>query len=356
MKSERVGASPRNTQDGIFLPPRFTRPPKNGELSLDTWMDCLKSLQQIGEISLMHSSFSPLALAIALIVFPGQVLAQSTETREYQDGKRGTVTLPQGDRSFADVVVDYRRGAGEIEQTARDPQAALDAPDFSGDVDDGSFLSLGCDGSVTLQFTDNALIDVEGPDLYVFEVGPNVEAMSLAISEDGKTWEDLGEISGGRAEVDISGRVAVDTNFRYVRLTDDGIDCGTRFAGSDIDAVAAIGSTIRFVLDGKVLFAVDSTELREQAQVALDALAEDIAEAGLDRFRVVGHTDSSGSNAYNLDLSRERAASVRAYLSRHPDLEGATITSEGRGEAEPVADNATEAGRARNRRVEIIGH
>lgn len=304
----------------------------------------------------MRSSFSSLILTVTLVVFAGQVPAQSTESREYQDGKRGKVTLPQGDRSFADVVVDYRGGTGEIERTASDPQAALNAPDFSGDVDDGSFLSLGCDGSVILQFTDNALIDVEGPDLYVFEVGPNVEAMSLAISEDGKTWEDLGEISGGRAEVDISGRVAVDTSFRFVRLTDDGIDCGTRFAGSDIDAVAAIGSTMRFVLDGKVLFAVDSTELREEAQVALDALADNIADADLERFRVVGHTDSNGSNAYNLDLSRQRAASVRTYLSRHPDLEGATITSEGRGEAEPVADNTTERGRARNRRVEIIGH
>ncbi|KPP87400.1 MAG: putative outer membrane protein [Rhodobacteraceae bacterium HLUCCO07] len=304
----------------------------------------------------MHSSFLSLILTVTLVAFAGQVAAQSTESRDYQDGKRGKVTLPQGDRSFADVVVDYHRGTGEIEQTAGDPQAALHAPDFSGDVDDGSFLSLGCDGSVILQFTDNALIDVEGPDLYVFEVGPNVEAMSLAISEDGKTWEELGEISGGRAEVDISGRVAADRNFRYVRLTDDGIDCGTRFAGSDIDAVAAIGSTTRFVLDGKVLFAVDSTELREEARAALDALAEDIAEADLDRFRVVGHTDSEGSNAYNLELSRQRAASVQTYLGRHPDLEGMAITSEGRGETEPVASNATERGRARNRRVEIIGH
>lgn len=296
------------------------------------------------------------ALTILLAALAAPVLAQSTESRAYQDGTRGKVTLPQGNRSFADVVVDYQQGTGKIEQSAMTPQAALAAPDFSGDVDDGSFLSLGCDGSLTLQFTDNALIDVEGPDLYVFEVGPNVEAMRLAISEDGKTWLELGEISGGRAEVDIFGHGAPDTSFRYVRLTDDGIDCGTRFAGSDIDAVAAIGSTMRFVLDGEVLFGVDSTKLREQAQESLDALAEDIAEAGLERFRVVGHTDSSGSDAYNLDLSRKRAASVQAYLGRHPDLTGANITHEGRGEAEPVATNATEEGRSRNRRVEIIGH
>ncbi len=150
------------------------------------------------------------------------------------------MTLPQGDKSFADAVVSYTSGTGRIESSASDPQAILGPPDFSGDVDDGSFLTLGCDGSVTLRFTDNALIDVAGPDLYIFEVGPKVEGMTLAISDDGTTWIDLGGISGGRAEVDLAGLVDADTSFRFVRLTDDGIGCGTRFAGADVDAVAAI--------------------------------------------------------------------------------------------------------------------
>ena len=81
------------------------------------------------------------------------------------------------DRSFVGVVIEYRQRDGRVVQSAGDPQAALGAPDYSGNVDDGSFLSLGCSGSVTLQLTDNAVIDVDGPDLYVFEVGPRVEAM-----------------------------------------------------------------------------------------------------------------------------------------------------------------------------------
>lgn len=304
----------------------------------------------------MSFSFSPLLSIVTCIALCWPALAQPDESRAYQDGARGSVTLPQGDRSFADVVVDYEQGTGKIVESARDAQAALDAPDFSGDVDDGSFLSLGCDGSVILQFTDNALIDVEGPDLYVFEVGPNVEAMSLAISEDGKNWMDLGDISGGRAEVDIAGRVSPETSFRFVRLTDDGIDCGSRFAGSDIDAVAAIGSTMRFVLEGEVLFGVDSTELRSTAQAALDALTLDIAAAEIGKFRVVGHTDATGSSDYNLALSQERAMAVRDYLGTQPALDDVVITSEGRGEAEPVASNATEEGRSMNRRVEILGY
>lgn len=294
-------------------------------------------------------------MALACMAMVAPALAQSSETREYQDGARGTVVLPQGDKSFADAVIDYSPGSGKIENSASDPEAALGPPDFSGNVDDGSFLSLGCDGHVTLQFTDNALVDVDGPDLYVFEVGPKVEGMTISISEDGETWVDLGEISGGRAEVDLAGLVPTDASYRFVRLTDDGIDCGTRFAGADVDAVAAIGSSLRFVLDGAVLFAVDSTELRPEAQEALDALAQVIADAGMSEFRVVGHTDSTGDDAYNLALSKDRAVAVRDYLSSQPVLGTVKVTAEGRGEAEPIADNTTEKGRAENRRVEIVG-
>jgi OmpA-OmpF porin, OOP family len=283
-------------------------------------------------------------------------LAQQNEALEYQDGTRGTVVLPQGDKSFADAVVTYSAGTGKIEEAARDPQVVLGAPAFSGDVDDGSFLSLGCDGSAILQFTDNALIDVDGPDLYVFEVGPNVEGMTLSISEDGATWIAVGAISGGRAEVDLAGLVPADTSYRFVRLTDDGVECGTRFAGADIDSVAAIGSTLRFVLDGAVLFKVDSAELRGEAQDALDTLAQDIAAADLGEFRVVGHTDATGDDAYNLALSKERALAVRDYLGSLTTLTGVTIAAEGRGEAEPIGDNATPEGRGMNRRVEIIGN
>ncbi|RME95977.1 MAG: OmpA family protein, partial [Alphaproteobacteria bacterium] len=67
-----------------------------------------------------------------------------------------------------------------------------------------------------------------------------------------------------------------------------------------------------------------------------------------------GHTDAKGSDSYNLALSRKRAKSVSDYLKRALPGLAATITWEGRGEREPVADNASEQGRQKNRRVEII--
>jgi len=194
-----------------------------------------------------------------------------------------------------------------------------------------------------------------GPDLYVFEVGPKVEGVSLAISTDGVDWTDIGAIAGGRAEVDIAGAAQDGADFRFVRLTDDGEDCGTSFAGADVDAVAAIGSSLRFTLKGAVLFAHGSTDLMPAAKAALDNLAAQIAEANLSAFRVVGHTDATGSEAYNLTLSRERAAAARDYFVSLDSLASVSISSEGRGEADPLARNETAEGREHNRRVEVIG-
>ena len=76
---------------------------------------------------------------------------------------------------------------------------------------------------------------------------------------------------------------------------------------------------------------------------------------GLDpamRVRVIGHTDSTGSDAVNDPLSRERAYSVQQYLTTR-GVQGSRISTEGVGSRQPLADNATADGRARNRRVEI---
>lgn len=70
-------------------------------------------------------------------------------------------------------------------------------------------------------------------------------------------------------------------------------------------------------------------------------------------LKLVGHTDSSGDKNYNLTLSQNRALSVKNYLISK-GIEGSRITSEGVGIAQPIADNSTSAGRAKNRRVEFI--
>jgi OOP family OmpA-OmpF porin len=103
---------------------------------------------------------------------------------------------------------------------------------------------------------------------------------------------------------------------------------------------------------GKVLFAFDSAELTAQARSELSALMGKLSSADVLSVKVIGYTDSQGSDAYNQKLSERRASSVAAYLLSQ-GLAPEKLTSQGLGESQPVADNATEEGRAQNRRVEL---
>lgn len=108
------------------------------------------------------------------------------------------------------------------------------------------------------------------------------------------------------------------------------------------------GQTV--VLQADVFFAYNDAELSERAHQELTGLAERL-RGRAPVLVVTGHTDADGPDAHNLDLSRRRAESVRAELADL--LAGVTIRAEGRGESDPVADNGTPDGRARNRRVTI---
>ncbi|WP_447788607.1 MULTISPECIES: OmpA family protein [Pseudomonas] len=105
-------------------------------------------------------------------------------------------------------------------------------------------------------------------------------------------------------------------------------------------------------LNGNVLFAYNQSELMPEARSELDSLMAKLQGADVVSVKVIGHTDSQGSDAYNQKLSERRASSVAAYLLSQ-GLAPNKLTSEGRGESQPVADNDTEEGRAQNRRVEL---
>ncbi len=103
---------------------------------------------------------------------------------------------------------------------------------------------------------------------------------------------------------------------------------------------------------GNVLFDFDKSDLTPAAKAQLDTLMDKLRNADVVSIKVIGHTDSKGSDAYNQALSERRASSVAAYLLSQ-GLAPNKLTSEGRGESEPVADNASDEGRADNRRVEL---
>ncbi len=166
----------------------------------------------------------------------------------------GGVNFPQGAVSFADVVVSYSVGPGGVTAPHQGSFNALDIPDYAGDNGCASqaactFVSLGDGGNIVLQFVDNLLTGSGNADddLWIFEVGPDVEDTFVDISTDGITWFSVGAVGGATSGIDLDAFGYTQAHqFAYVRLTDDTLKDGQGGAtvGADIDAVGAI-STVR---------------------------------------------------------------------------------------------------------------
>jgi OOP family OmpA-OmpF porin len=101
-----------------------------------------------------------------------------------------------------------------------------------------------------------------------------------------------------------------------------------------------------------LLFVFNQSDLTPTAKSELDALMSQFEDADVVSIKVVGHTDNVGSDAYNQALSERRASSVAEYLISQ-GVAPNKVTSEGKGESQPIADNDTDEGRAKNRRVEL---
>ena len=115
--------------------------------------------------------------------------------------------------------------------------------------------------------------------------------------------------------------------------------------------VTRVGEGINVTFASGLLFDYDSDTIKGNARSNLDQLAASLAKWDDSELMIVGHTDATGTEAYNQDLSERRAYSAQRYLNS----QGVTrpIRTLGRGELEPIASNETEDGRAHNRRVEV---
>jgi outer membrane protein OmpA-like peptidoglycan-associated protein len=134
-----------------------------------------------------------------------------------------------------------------------------------------------------------------------------------------------------------------------VRVTvDDG-------RGGACSATAIVPVSQRIVLTeraGRVLFDFDKATLKPEAKSQLAGVLQLVRDQPGIRIHVAGHTDSIGTDAYNLRLSQRRAEAVAAYLVQN-GVPRQSIQTEGHGKRQPIASNATAEGRAQNRRVEI---
>ncbi|MBX9817823.1 MAG: OmpA family protein [Burkholderiaceae bacterium] len=115
-------------------------------------------------------------------------------------------------------------------------------------------------------------------------------------------------------------------------------------------AAAAAASKVTYAADA--FFDFDKSVLKPEGKAKLDDLVGKVKGINLEVIIAVGHTDSTGSDAYNQKLSVARSEAVKAYLVSK-GIEKNRVYTEGKGEKQPVADNKTKEGKAKNRRVEI---
>ena len=116
--------------------------------------------------------------------------------------------------------------------------------------------------------------------------------------------------------------------------------------------VERVGEGIKITFDSGILFAVDRAVLQDQAKANLTDLAKILNKYDDTVILIEGHTDATGSEEYNLDLSKKRAQAVANQLSTNGVL-ASRFTLMGYGESQPVASNETAEGRQENRRVEV---
>jgi outer membrane protein OmpA-like peptidoglycan-associated protein len=116
--------------------------------------------------------------------------------------------------------------------------------------------------------------------------------------------------------------------------------------------VTRLGEGIAVTFESGLLFDFDSDQIKPTAAANLRTLAQSFEKYPDTNILIVGHTDATGSDSYNQGLSERRASTARSYLAGQ-GVQRNRLESAGRGEAEPIATNDSDAGRSTNRRVEI---
>ena len=189
--------------------------------------------------------------------------------------------------------------------------------------------------------------DTMGPREKGTAVGAGVGAAAGAV---------IGSATGGRAGTGavVGGAIgAIAGNLWSKRMEDRRVAMEQATRGTNVEVTRTADNQLRLNVPNDISFDTNSYLIKQQLRSVLDPFAASLAGDPGAIVSIVGHTDSTGSAAINNPLSVERAQSVRDYLVAR-GVSPIRIETSGRGEREPIADNASEAGRAHNRRVEIF--
>ncbi len=123
-------------------------------------------------------------------------------------------------------------------------------------------------------------------------------------------------------------------------------------AGTGTQVSQTADNQLKLSIPNDISFATGKSDIQPRLKPILEQFAQGVNQQASMEVKIVGHTDNTGSDAINQPLSVRRAESARDYLVAR-GVAASRISTEGRGSREPIADNATEAGRARNRRIDI---
>ncbi len=192
-------------------------------------------------VRLTNTGGSPVNLDAVAALHPVKIGSDGkiNDDIEFTDTRGNMVTIPGGALSCATFVVDFKHGTPWMsDPRANDPKRILGAPDYNRQTDE-NYICLGCEGVIVIGFN-VSITDGPGNDIYVFEIGPDVEATKVEVSNDLINWTHVGNADGSISGVDISGKVPKGAKYRYVRLTDLKTACASSWPGADIDAVAVI--------------------------------------------------------------------------------------------------------------------
>ncbi len=189
-----------------------------------------------------------------------------------------------------------------------------------------------------------------------FLIAAIISVMGIACSETGKQENVTGNEDTMVLQTadNLSNNKMERINWDQVSFTSP-IVSYDEITSKEIEVRKDSNETSYFSLDEDVLFAFDKATLKPGAEKAL----QQVANAIKNRYPngdigIFGYTDSVGSKNYNKQLSDDRAEAVKQYLQQQTGIDVSRINTYAKGESNPVASNATEAGRQQNRRVEIV--
>lgn len=160
----------------------------------------------------------------------------------------------------------------------------------------------------------------------------------------GSTQSSEGALIGALAGGAVGGGVGYYLDVQAAELRAELASTGVQVVESD--------DSIRLIMPGNITFKTDSADINSSFYPVLNSVAKVLKKYSNSTVMVSGHTDSTGSAEYNLNLSRERAQSVASYLQGQ-GVAAARFEVLGMGSSNPIASNSTAEGRAQNRRTEI---